>query len=144
MTGDVVPIQTRYAGCHFRSRLEARWAVFFDAMGIPWQYEPEGYMLSNGRSYLPDFLLPECDTWVEVKADSDQLDLSLMNQAACDLPGEGSPRLMILGHPPVPHAKGDYGWCGLDTMFPVTPWRYRGRGGSAGITRSADRGGCRA
>lgn len=27
-------IQTRYAGHHFRSRLEARWAVFFDYLGV--------------------------------------------------------------------------------------------------------------
>jgi hypothetical protein len=55
--GDVRPIQTRYKGCHFRSRLEARWAVFFDALGVPWEYEKEGYELPGGR-YLPDFWLP--------------------------------------------------------------------------------------
>ena len=49
-------IPTRYKGYHFRSRLEARWAVFFDALGIDWQYEPEGYNLPSG-SYLPDFFL---------------------------------------------------------------------------------------
>lgn len=27
-------IETSYAGCRFRSRLEARWAVFFDTLGI--------------------------------------------------------------------------------------------------------------
>lgn len=35
-------IQTRYKGYHFRSRLEARWAVFFDTLGILWEYEKEG------------------------------------------------------------------------------------------------------
>ena len=30
-----------------RSRLEARWAVFFDTAGIAWQYEPEGFDLTN-------------------------------------------------------------------------------------------------
>lgn len=50
----VTPIETRYAGHRFRSRLEARWAVFFDAMGIPWEYEPQGYALESGY-YLPDF-----------------------------------------------------------------------------------------
>lgn len=50
------PIQTRYAGCHFRSRLEARYAVFFDRLGIQWEYEPEGYATPDGW-YLPDFLL---------------------------------------------------------------------------------------
>jgi len=36
--------------------LEARWAVFFDAAGITWEYEPEGYKTSAGW-YLPDFKL---------------------------------------------------------------------------------------
>lgn len=50
------PIETRYAGFRFRSRLEARWAVFFDTLGIKWEYEPQGYML-DGKPYLPDFKL---------------------------------------------------------------------------------------
>lgn len=51
------PIQTQYRGYLFRSRLEARWAVFFDACGVEWEYEPEGYRFENGICYLPDFLL---------------------------------------------------------------------------------------
>lgn len=31
---------TKYAGVMFRSRLEARWACFFDLAGWRWQYEP--------------------------------------------------------------------------------------------------------
>ena len=50
-------IETSYKGYRFRSRLEARWAVFFDALGIKWEYEPEGFELPSGR-YLPDFFLP--------------------------------------------------------------------------------------
>ena len=48
-------IETRYAGCRFRSRLEARWAVFFDALSMKWQYEAQGFRLSDGTQYLPDF-----------------------------------------------------------------------------------------
>ncbi|WP_155988098.1 hypothetical protein [Thioalkalivibrio sp. ALE30] len=51
-------IETRYKGHRFRSRLEARWAVFFDASGIKWIYEKEGFSV-NGKPYLPDFYLPE-------------------------------------------------------------------------------------
>ena len=54
---DMKAIQTEYKGYLFRSRLEARWAVFFDACGVRWEYEPEGYILPNGKFYLPDFLL---------------------------------------------------------------------------------------
>ena len=59
-------IETRYKGHRFRSRLEARWAVFFDAMGIDYRYEPEGFNL-GGLWYLPDFYLPKEGMWIEVK-----------------------------------------------------------------------------
>ncbi len=60
-------IQTEYKGYLFRSRLEARWAVFFDACGIEWEYEPEGLILSDGTHYLPDFYLPAFHCYFEVK-----------------------------------------------------------------------------
>jgi hypothetical protein len=62
----ITPIQTRYAGCHFRSRTEARWAVAFDHLGIRWEYEPDGYRLPSG-SYLTDFWLPDLGEWIEIK-----------------------------------------------------------------------------
>lgn len=60
-------IDTQYKNHLFRSRLEARWAVYFDAENISWQYEPEGFILDNGMMYLPDFYLPEFDCFAEVK-----------------------------------------------------------------------------
>lgn len=53
----IKPIETRYKGYRFRSRLEARWAVCFDALGLTWEYESEGYRLATGN-YLPDFWFP--------------------------------------------------------------------------------------
>lgn len=71
---DIQPIETRYKGYRFRSRLEAKWAVFFDACGIDWDYEPEGYNLGDGIYYLTDFVLHNVkakgfsgDLYVEVK-----------------------------------------------------------------------------
>jgi hypothetical protein len=63
----IKPIETNYAGCRFRSRLEARWAVFFDALGIAWEYEREGFDLGDGLYYLPDFWLSKSHWFVEVK-----------------------------------------------------------------------------
>lgn len=63
----IKPIETVYSGYRFRSRLEARWAVFFDYAGIDYQYEPEGYVLDDGTMYLPDFYLPDFDLFVEIK-----------------------------------------------------------------------------
>ena len=48
-------IETFYKGYRFRSRLEARWAVFFDALGVEYEYEPQGFVLPSGKHYLPDF-----------------------------------------------------------------------------------------
>jgi hypothetical protein len=59
-------IETEYNGYRFRSRLEARWAVFFDTLGIEYQYEKEGFDL-NGMWYLPDFWLPKQDCFIEIK-----------------------------------------------------------------------------
>lgn len=63
-------IDTEYGGHLFRSRLEARWAVYFDELGIQWEYETEGFRLPDGTTYLPDFRAktPQGDDWwVEVK-----------------------------------------------------------------------------
>ena len=72
MSGTIKAIETRYAGHRFRSRLEARWAVFFDTLGMKWEYEPQGYTVDD-ECYLPDFWLPETETWVEVKGSSEGL-----------------------------------------------------------------------
>ena len=64
---DIKPIETRYKGHRFRSRLEARWAVFFDSIGIEWEYEPEGFSMPDGEYYLPDFYIEDWNTWIEIK-----------------------------------------------------------------------------
>lgn len=89
----IQPIQTMYRGHKFRSRLEARWAVFFDHLKIKYEYEAEGYKNPNTASikaitnlkealpaqeaslvnipvvdtWLPDFWLTEEDILVEIK-----------------------------------------------------------------------------
>lgn len=63
-------IGTEYNECLFRSRLEARWAVFFDSLGIDYDYELEGYALHGEPKdlmYLPNFFLPRIGVHAEVK-----------------------------------------------------------------------------
>ena len=76
---DIKPIETDYKGYKFRSRLEAKWAVFFDKIRIPWQYEPDGYDLGDLGWYLPDFYLPWFKAFIEIKPDN--LDLISITKA---------------------------------------------------------------
>lgn len=77
---EIKAIETEYKGYPFRSRLEARWAIFFDLCGARWEYEPEPFGVGDELGYLPDFLVHDVelihggdgpyetvDLWVEVK-----------------------------------------------------------------------------
>lgn len=64
---NIKAIDTSYRGYLFRSRLEARHAVYFDELNVEWLYENEGYELGNGERYLPDFYFPEYNMFAEVK-----------------------------------------------------------------------------
>lgn len=90
-------IETHYKGYRFRSRLEARWAVFFDALGIEWEYEKEGYNLGEAGYYLPDFWLPQVSMWGEVKPDVFTSDERLKCVAL--VRGTTYPCLMLIGVP---------------------------------------------
>jgi hypothetical protein len=70
---EIKAIETMYNGYRFRSRLEARWAVFFNAIRMHYEYEMEGFSLPNGKSYLPDFYLPHLKVYVEIKPSFDGL-----------------------------------------------------------------------
>jgi hypothetical protein len=59
-------IETTWNGYKFRSRLEARWAVFLEEIGLHFDYEKDGFNLPSGP-YLPDFWIQEWDTWLEIK-----------------------------------------------------------------------------
>ena len=119
----IKPIETIYRGYRFRSRLEARWAVFFDTLGIPFEYEPEGFELPGGLRYLPDFWLPEQDGWVEIKGQEPTEEDSLKAQLLAE--GTGHPVYIFFG--PIEEPSGyctgsahmwadwgsdlDYWWC---------------------------------
>lgn len=70
---DMKAIQTEYKDILFRSRLESRWAVLFDALNLVWVYEPECFELSNGLKYTPDFYIEKYDIYVEIKPNFDWL-----------------------------------------------------------------------
>ncbi len=62
MSNAIAAIPTKYSGVQFRSRLEARWAAFFDLLGWTWAYEP-----IDLDGYIPDFILTADRRLIEVK-----------------------------------------------------------------------------
>lgn len=97
-------LQTEWNGVLYRSRLEARWAAFFDTLGVRFEYEPEGYELESGR-YLPDFFLPVANVLVEVKGDERRLTPEYIGKLH-DVAGASRRLVVVLG--PVP----DWRWFG--------------------------------
>lgn len=97
-------IETQYKGYRFRSRLEARWAVFFEKLGLKWEYEPEGFEVDGGVMYLPDFrVVMPCGftRWYEIKPSNVLEDdkVSLFRKALPDSSGisllSGDPAQMM-------------------------------------------------
>lgn len=102
-------IETSYDGHRFRSRLEARWAIFFNQLKVRYQYEAQGYLVGERqRPYLPDFYLPTLQVWAEVKGDPAAVDTKLLSDAVnakSGLPGAdpfGELAILILGEIPPP------------------------------------------
>ena len=91
-------VETTYAGTLFRSRLEARWGAFFDALVWPWTYEPP-----LGRGYLPDFSIGgAAPLLVEVKpavAEQDYLDA--LGKVAVGLDHRWQHDALVVGLSPV-------------------------------------------
>jgi len=58
-----------YSGYHFKSKLECRWFIFFETLGIVSVYEPKKFYLSEfHNAYIPDFALLSCPfDYIEIK-----------------------------------------------------------------------------
>lgn len=97
----IKPIETQYKEYRFRSRLEARWAVFFDALGIKWEYETEGFDLGEAGWYLPDFWLPAYRLWIEIKPSvmEKKAFMRAANKACTLAEGKGQAILFVAGAP---------------------------------------------
>lgn len=93
MTGQderLKPLETLYDGHRFRSRREARWAVFFKEAGIPAEYEEQGYDLGAAGWYLPDFRVNRdtpADHFFEVKGVTPTREELAKAEALCEQSG---------------------------------------------------------
>jgi hypothetical protein len=89
-------IETEYKGYRFRSRLEARWAIFFDGINLKYEYEQEGYNLGKPVGYyLPDFWFPLLKIYCEIKPAGVVIDEKLYNTFRDNI----TPILVIKGTP---------------------------------------------
>jgi hypothetical protein len=89
-------IPTKYAGTQFRSRLEARWAAFFDLLAWEWHYEPFDY-----SGWIPDFFIGPAQPGflVECKPSANPTNSNAIRKAqtkAKEVPG----RILIVGSIP--------------------------------------------
>ena len=98
MEYNIKAIETKLFGYTFRSRLEARWAAFFQSCGWRWDYEPVDF-----EGWMPDFALygekqiiyvevkpfVACDRGVAAKIDNSSCDSEvLILGQACPLAHE--------------------------------------------------------
>lgn len=99
MTGyRIAAIPTQYGGRQYRSRLEARWAAFFDVMGWRHEYEPFGL-----GTWSPDFLLGD-SLLVEVKPITEfDRDVAAKMQAAAEARKMHEMQLLLVGVSPSRH-----------------------------------------
>lgn len=105
MTKSIQPIETEFKGYRFRSRLEARWAVFLETLGAAWSYEREGFNL-GGKRYLPDFYVADWNCWIEMKGQTP----SEGERDKCERLARGSGKnvLLLAGDPWVTSARNEY------------------------------------
>jgi hypothetical protein len=94
---EIKAIETYYNGFRFRSRLEARWSIFFDALGLKFEYELQGYAMGE-QCYLPDFWLPRLQLWAEVKPDLEAVKKNETLYAAF-VRSINQPLLLLVGTP---------------------------------------------
>jgi hypothetical protein len=112
----IAAIPTLYRGRMYRSRLEARWAAFFDRLG--WQYEYEPFDLGK---WSPDFALTDpFDALIEVKpATEPDLDLFDRVQGASR---NGGAVIVTRVAPVVVNNLVEVGWWAASYMPVVVVW----------------------
>lgn len=93
-----------YKGCKFRSRLEARWAIFFDELDLDWMY----LYPKNDNVYTPDFYLPQKKSYIEINEKiPSQYELYSYDEFIKDKLKQGETLRLLIGD--IPRATSDFG-----------------------------------
>ena len=64
--------EINWNGYRMRSKIEAKWALFFETISVQYFYEPDTIALKRGDkivNYLPDYFLPNFECYIEIKLD---------------------------------------------------------------------------
>jgi hypothetical protein len=77
-------IPSYYKDTLMRSRVECRWALILDKIGLAWEYEAQGFDLGDKLWYLPDFTVYADEVfYLEVKgAQPDALEIEKATRLA--------------------------------------------------------------
>jgi hypothetical protein len=120
LTDTIDPDKTVYRGTTMRSKLEAEFAMYLDAQGFVWQYEPAIFG-PVGDGYLPDFLIHEYGThcYIEVKPTLEQANAA-KDRMRVIWTWEPDAVLLIVS--------GDGWWQATAKGRPWEPWRERWHG----------------
>lgn len=93
---------TKYKDKKFRSKLEAKWAAYFQNIGAHWGYEIETAYETPYGNYCPDFFIPKTGWFIEVKATRDLLsdiERNKINYFKEHLPAFSKGILTVFGDP---------------------------------------------
>ncbi len=81
-------IPTAYKSIQYKSRLEARTAIFFNYLGLNFEYEPKFFEIEKDFWYVPDFYLRDLELWVEIKGPGLYEEAYLKAKGLCKLTGQ--------------------------------------------------------
>lgn len=106
MSNEIKAIPTTYKGIEYRSKLEAKVAMFLTLGQISFEYEPERLGNENGEEYNPDFYLPDTDDWIEVKGKREGYEQEILKASRFVTYDGPIKRLIIISEIPDPEVMG--------------------------------------
>lgn len=117
-------IPCEYNGILMRSFLEKRIAEKLDECFVRWWYEPQGFKMSDGTCYCPDFYLPDLKMWIEGKGVMTEKDKHKCNCFVRE--NEKKEPLMIVSFDGEIEIMGAYlSWCReIENIF-IPPIEYK-------------------